>query len=61
MTMDKHWKVIRRNDSRLILERDQVRKEIRCPSRPYAKELFLMMRLGQVIDDDTVDVLERRK
>ena len=59
--MDNHSKVIRRDGYRLTLERDQERKEIRCPSKPYAKELFLMMRPGQVIDDDTVDVLERAK
>ena len=59
--MDSYWKVISRKGSRLTLERDHERIEIRCPSKPYAKELFLMMRPGQVIDDDTVGVLERGK
>jgi len=59
--MDKHWKVIRRNGSRLIIERDKVREEIRCPRRPYAKELFLMMRPGQIIDEDTVELLIEKR
>jgi hypothetical protein len=35
------------------------RKVIKCPTKPFAKQLFMMVRPGQVVDDNTVELFER--
>jgi hypothetical protein len=59
--MDKYWKVITRKGNRMNLECGAQRKEILCPTRPYAKELFLMIRPGQVVENSTVELLEKAR
>jgi len=55
--MDRTWKVVKRIGRRMTLECGQEQRLIREPSRPYAKQLFHMARPGQVIDEETVELL----
>jgi hypothetical protein len=57
--MDRYWKVVRRVGNRMVLEYGQERKVIRCPTKPFAKQLFMLVRPGQVIDETTVALFEK--
>jgi hypothetical protein len=59
--MDRYWKVVRRVGNRIELEYGQERKVIGCPTKPFAKQLFMMVRPGQVIDDTTVELFEKAR
>ena len=59
--MDRYWTVVALKGNRMNLECGTERKVIRCPTKPFAKQLFMMVRLGQVVDDNTVELFERGK
>jgi hypothetical protein len=59
--MDRYWTVVALKGNRMNLECGTERKVIRCPTTPFAKQLFMMVRLGQVVDDNTVELFERGK
>jgi hypothetical protein len=59
--MDRYWRVVRRVGNRIHLEDGQERKLIRCPTKPFAKQLFMLVRPGQVIDGATVELFEKAR
>lgn len=61
MVMDRYWTVITRRGKLMNLKCDQEHKVVKCPTKPFAKQLFMMVRPGQVIDDTTVELFERSR
>lgn len=59
--MDRYWKVISRRGNRMNLECDEERRVITCPTKPFAKQLFMMMRPGQFVDDKTLELFEKAR
>jgi hypothetical protein len=59
--MDRYWTVVARKGNRMVLECGKERKVIRCPTKPFARQLFMMVRNGQVVDDNTVELFEKGK
>jgi hypothetical protein len=56
--MDRYWKVVTRTGKLITLVCGQERKAIKCPTKPFAKQLFMMVKPGQVVNDKTVDLFE---
>lgn len=59
--MDRHWKVVKRIGSRISVECGEDRKLLACPTKPFAKQLFMMVRPGEVLDDPTVEMFEKAR
>ena len=56
--MDRHWKVLVHTGKRMELECDKERRVVKYPKKPFARQVFMMVRAGQVVDDKTVELFE---
>jgi hypothetical protein len=59
--MDKYWKVMSRKGKLMLLECCPEHRVIKCPTKPFAKQLFMMIRAGQVVADKTVELFENSR
>ena len=48
------WKVVQATGQRIDIERGLERKEVWRPSNPAARAMFMQIRPGELIDDDTI-------
>ena len=52
--MDKTWTVVANTGKRMDLECGLEKKEVRCPTDATGKKIFLGLRPGQSVDDNTL-------
>jgi len=45
--MDRHWKVLVHTGKRMELECDKERRVVKYPKKPFARQVFMMVRAGQ--------------
>jgi hypothetical protein len=55
--MAEPWKVAQATKQRLDLERGLERMELQCPRNPAARALFMQIRPGESIAEDTIHFL----
>ncbi len=54
--MDRYWKVLVHRGKRMELEHENEPRIVKYPTKPFARQLFRMVRAGQLVDDKTVEL-----
>lgn len=48
------WEVISKSNHEMVLERGQMRKELRCPNNRVGSRIFAAMTPGQYVEELTI-------
>jgi predicted RNA binding protein YcfA (HicA-like mRNA interferase family) len=55
IVMNRSWLVVRQTGSRVFLESGNHKMTLVCPLDPEGKRMFMRMKPGQTIDDETLE------